>query len=459
MSALNQAAGSTRLKEWRRQLLLSALLAMAAPLSAHAEPTMGPTMGQSPLAGQISEKADGELLSFYAERRFEPLWVRPDGGLDDAAHSLLELVRTSQDDTLKPGSLKARALESALHRADEDARLKDLVSAELALSRTLVAYVKGLRTVRRTQMIYQSAALAPAVPNAHTVLQSAAAAESLDSYVRDMRWMHPLYAPLRRALMTGNTDPSTRAIIAVNLARIRALPAYRVGRHALVDTAGARLWMYENGRVVDSMKVVVGKADEQTPFLAGYISQAIVNPYWNVPQDLIRSRIAANVLDKGISYLQNGGYQVLSDWSDRPAVVNPAAINWNAVADGNRILRVRQLPGPVNFMGKVKFEFPNELGIYLHDTPNKDLMIKEHRQLSSGCIRLEDAQRFGRWLLRKPLVQRNRHPEQRVNLPEAVPVYITYLTAMPDMGRIALLADSYGHDARANAVNAGNRSR
>ena len=112
-----------------------------------------------------------------------------------------------------------------------------------------------------------------------------------------------------------------------------------------------------------------------------------------------------------------------------------------------RILRVRQLPGPVNFMGKVKFEFPNDFGIYLHDTPDKELMLKDDRQLSSGCIRLEDAARFGRWLLRKPLVWKDRRPEQRVDLAEVVPIYITYLTAMPEQGRVALRADTYGRDA------------
>jgi murein L,D-transpeptidase YcbB/YkuD len=65
-------------------------------------------------------------------------------------------------------------------------------------------------------------------------------------------------------------------------------------------------------------------------------------------------------------------------------------------------VRVRQLPGGSNFMGRVKFEFPNDFGIYLHDTPEKELMAKDSRQYSSGCVRLEDAQRLGRWLMRKP---------------------------------------------------------
>jgi murein L,D-transpeptidase YcbB/YkuD len=108
---------------------------------------------------------------------------------------------------------------------------------------------------------------------------------------------------------------------------------------------------------------------------------------------------------------------------------------------------VRQLPGKGNFMGKVKFMFPNEQGIFLHDTPDKQLLKEDARQLSSGCVRLEDASRLGRWLLGKPLPTRVKAPEQRIELPQLVPVYITYLTAMPEKGGgIAFRNDVYVRD-------------
>lgn len=97
-------------------------------------------------------------------------------------------------------------------------------------------------------------------------------------------------------------------------------------------------------------------------------------------------------------------------------------------------------------MGGVKFEFPNELGIYLHDTPAKDLMARKVRQLSSGCIRLEDAPRLGRWLLNGTLPGQAGTAEQRVNLPEAVPIFVTYLTARIVDGRLALNDDPYRRD-------------
>jgi murein L,D-transpeptidase YcbB/YkuD len=98
-------------------------------------------------------------------------------------------------------------------------------------------------------------------------------------------------------------------------------------------------------------------------------------------------------------------------------------------------------------MGQLKFSFANGEDIYLHDTPSKDLFAKPERALSNGCIRLEDARRFGHWLLGRPPVAPSAQPEQFVQLPQGVPVYVTYLTAQAVGGKIAYLTDIYGRDA------------
>ena len=394
----------------------------------------------------VAQRASSDMRAFYAARNNRPLWLDGSGALSPAAGVLLAQLETARFDRIRPGRLKTRNLAQALDNA-KSGDPADLVRAELALSKSYVAYVKALRAAPRGAMIYESEALGPVVPTTSAALQAAGAAPSLERHVRGMGWMHPLYAQMRAALTDGRYDADQLRRIAINLDRIRALPANPASRYVLIDAASARLWMYKDGQPVDTMRVVVGKAQEQTPTMAGYIRYAIVNPYWNVPSDLVRSRIAWNVLAKGKGYLSGGGYQVLSDWSDKPAVVDPATIDWYAVEAGTLQPRVRQLPGGPNFMGTVKFMFPNPQGIYLHDTPDKDLLLKDARQFSSGCVRLEDAQRLGRWLLGKPLPRKLRAPEQRIELPEVVPVYITYLTAMPDNGRIAFRDDVYARDA------------
>ena len=163
--------------------------------------------------------------------------------------------------------------------------------------------------------------------------------------------------------------------------------------------------------------------------------------------EMIRSLIAKNVLDQGLGYLRSHGYQVMAaDGSG--TILNPAEVDWHAVAAGRQAVAVRQLPGPLNSMGRIKFGFPNSSDIYLHDTPNKGLFASEDRGLSHGCIRLQDAERLGRWMMGREPQTASSDPEQNVLLPTPVPIYLTYLTAKVDGGRLSFVNDIYGHDAQ-----------
>lgn len=432
------------------RMMLIAFAAAVTPVSiapaAMARPAAAIAAVQGPVESLIAARAPGELRAFYAQRGYRPVWFE-DGALSQVADQLLEHLQSARMDGVNPRKLKANGLARAIRTA-RSGRPKDVAKAELALSRTYALYVRAMRAAPRAAMIYETQALAPVVPTPAAALTALTAVPSRDRFVAEMGWMHPLYAPMRSALLDRDRSPDERQRIARNLERLRAIPANPGRRYVLVDAAGARLWMYQDGKPVGSMKVVVGKADNQTPMMAGLLRHAIVNPYWNVPGDLVQQRIANNVIDKGFGYLRAGNYQVLSDWTERARPIDPARIDWRAVAAGSADQpRVRQLPGGANFMGKVKFEFPNAQGIYLHDTPDKHLMAEDARQLSSGCVRLEDAARLGRWLLDKPLPARVRRPEQRIELPEVVPVYITYLTAVPDAQGVALRDDVYALDA------------
>ena len=247
------------------------------------------------------------------------------------------------------------------------------------------------------------------------------------------------------------------AKLRLNLQRARALPANQE-RYVLVDAAAQRLWMYENDRPVDSMKVIVGRATEPTPMLAALIRFAVVNPYWNVPPDMVKERIAPEVLKKGVKHLAAERYQVLTDWSDNARVVDPKKVDWAAVAAGRIELPVRQLPGRTNSMGAMKFMFPNDFGVYLHDTPQKKLFGQADRRQSAGCVRVEDAARLAKWLFGSVPAPKTPEPEQAVPLPRPVPVYITYLTAAPTETGIAFRNDFYGRDRASSVRFAGGAS-
>ena len=222
---------------------------------------------------------------------------------------------------------------------------------------------------------------------------------ALANVVKEYRQAHGLKAD---GIAGGGTIASLNLganhyerLIIVNLERARRLPlATEAHRYILVDVGAARLYMYENGRPVDSMKVIVGKEETATPMMAAQLRYASVNPYWNVPPELVVKLIAPNVVKQGVTYLKDRRYEVLNDWSDEATALDPVDGRLAGVADGRKVIRVRQLPGPANSMGKVKYMMPNDFGIYLHDTPHKELFADDNRWISNGCIRLEDAQRL-----------------------------------------------------------------
>ncbi len=251
--------------------------------------------------------------------------------------------------------------------------------------------------------------------------------------------------PLTVALL-NRSSPAQAELLRLNLERARALPSQLGRRYVLVDAAAARLWMMEDGEVAGTMRVVVGKPAEPTPQMAAMIRYVTLNPYWNVPPDLVRTRILPGVRKEGLGYLKAKRYEILSDWTENARRVDPATVNWDAVASGKQELRVRELPGAGNSMGRMKFMFPNDLGVYLHDTPERALMRGEERMFSAGCVRLEDAPRLARWLFGTPPRPRGNAPEQRVDLAEPVPVYLTYMTAAPEPSGVAIRPDVYGRD-------------
>ncbi len=233
--------------------------------------------------------------------------------------------------------------------------------------------------------------------------------------------------------------------IALNLERARRLPEMgQFQRYVVVDSGSAEIHMFDRDRRSDTMRAIVGAPESKTPMMALLMRGAKVNPYWNVPQDMVRDFTARNVLKQGTSYIKNYNYEVLTGSGTNIVPIDPKNVDWNAVAAGSSNVLVRQLPGPWNSMGEIKFETPNEYGIYLHDTPTKALFAKADRWISNGCVRLEDADRFTAWVYGgKP---QSAERETMVPVQNPVPVYMTYLTVEATNGGVQFRADPYNFD-------------
>lgn len=433
--------------------MISRLLAGAAgaALMGLCVPAMAATNPAFPTAANYDAAADQAVNAFYAARLGAPLWLRS-GADSAAARELIGVLERGQLDGMPSGPGYAAQAQALIAQA-QSGNPTALAMADRLLTTGWVEYVEALQTPP-SGITYADLWVTPRRDNPASILAHAAAAPSLAAYVRKVSEVNPLYAEICDAAWTsmqssgGNLDPRVLA----SLDRVRDIPPD--GRSVIVDTAGARLYMIDDGQVVDSMRVIVGKADPstETPLLASTIYYATLNPYWHVSGELVRSLIARNVLEQGTSYLTRQGYQVLApDGSGE--LLDPSKVDWHAVAAGREEVLVRQLPGPRNSMGRIKIGFPNSSDIYLHDTPNKELFAHDDRDLSHGCIRLQDAERLGRWLMGREPQSASLQPEEHVLLPKPVPIYVTYLTAQVNNGQLSFVDDVYGRDSEVAALH------
>jgi murein L,D-transpeptidase YcbB/YkuD len=413
----------------RGQIWLAAAVATVAP--AHAQ---APVPAPPPASTPFAPVADSAVQSFYAARPRVLVWFK-DADTRAAAAKLPAILRRAPIDGLADGAVLAAEVESAIARGQQ--------SDDMIVSAAWVRYVRTLKSPVEG-INYGDAALQMQPPSTEAVLAQARLAPSLAAHVDAIAAVNSLYSELRAEVeRQGNwSDPRVRA----TLDRLRLIPAK--GPAILVDVASARLLMLEDGRPVDTMKVVVGKKDAATPLIASTIHYVTFNPYWHIPQDVARRKVAPIVLKRGVKYLKAARYETVAAFGgDKEEAIDPASVDWKAVAAGDIDVHIRQLTGPNNMMGKMKFGFVNDYGIFLHDTPHKELFAKDKRNLSLGCIRLERPEALARWLLGREPESPSGSAEELVLIDKGVPVFVSYLTATPgDAGAIAFAEDVYGLD-------------
>lgn len=237
----------------------------------------------------------------------------------------------------------------------------------------------------------------------------------------------------------------------LNMERLRWVNPTPPGNMLLVNIPEYRLHVFEEGKEAWSMKVVVGTAATRTVIFNGALSQIAFSPYWNVPRSIVRKEIVP-AMRRDPGYLARQRMEVIKGGQAVP----PGTIDWRTW-QGDGPFLVRQRPGPHNSLGLVKFLFPNEHAIYLHDTPAKERFTPQKRAFSHGCIRLSEPQRLAAHLLRADSAwtpeaigaAMQAGQERMVRVDPPMPVSICYFTAWVDrQGRLNFRDDVYGHDAR-----------
>ncbi len=233
----------------------------------------------------------------------------------------------------------------------------------------------------------------------------------------------------------------------LNLERWRWLPDRMPDRHFVVNVPDFRLEAIEQGKAVMEMRVVVGAPDNKTPIFADEMTHVVFSPYWNVPPGIAQEETIPRAQnDPG--FLARNNMEVVSESGER---VDPGSVDWSNA----RGLRIRQKPGSGNALGGVKFMFPNNFDVYLHDTNATKLFDRIERGLSHGCVRVEEPHKLAQYVLRDQPewtaesidAAMRSGQEQHVKLKTQIPVYILYKTAWVHDGGVRFLKDLYGHDA------------
>ncbi len=239
--------------------------------------------------------------------------------------------------------------------------------------------------------------------------------------------------------------------IILNMERWRWIPKSFEKDYLLVNIPEYKLHVYEKGEEKFDMRVIVGKTLNSTPIFSDKMEYVVLSPYWNVPISIIQKELAPKIAGNP-GYLDRLDMEVV-DYKGNP--VSASSINWSSINEDNFKYVVRRRPGPKNDLGDVKFIFPNENNVYLHDTPHDELFSQEKRGFSHGCVRLEKPIDLAVYLLRKiPGYDRNKiesvisqRVEKSVSLKEKLPVYLLYMTAWADAeGNVNFRDDIYGHD-------------
>lgn len=263
-----------------------------------------------------------------------------------------------------------------------------------------------------------------------------------------------------RATWAALTVPLTWRVRQIELAleRLRWLPDLAGGRVIAVNIPMFRLFAWNSLPSTDlpalSMKVVVGRAlRTQTPVFADQMEYVIFRPYWNVPASILRNELLP-VIRRDAAYLTRQNMEIVQGEGDTSPVL-PATPE-NIARLGQPGVRLRQRPGPNNSLGLIKFMFPNDNSVYMHDTPATQLFARSRRDFSHGCIRVADPVGLAEWVMsdlpgwpRDAILEAVQGPSnRRIDLPEPIQVVIFYTTAIvqPEDGAVHFADDIYGHD-------------
>ena len=240
-----------------------------------------------------------------------------------------------------------------------------------------------------------------------------------------------------RKVLNITVDEKIKTVL-LNIDRIKWLPRTTEERYLVVNIPEFMLYYIENKKVKKSLRVIVGDKRHPTPIFNEKISYIVLNPYWKVPEGIVKREIVPHMI-KNPNYLKRQGLQAHRTWNERSPIVNVSNLYWEDYLTGGQKFpyRLMQPPGPRNALGKIKFKFPNRFAVYLHDTPTRYLFKRTVRAFSHGCVRLSNPEQllatistFNKNInLKKATKTLKGKRKVQLNVANKLPIHLVYLTA------------------------------
>ena len=479
-------------------------------------PALQKLVAAAPLP-KVESAVWSDVRTFYTQRDQAPAWVNHRRPTDKAADAL-KVLNTARQHGFDPedyGAAKLLEMSQAVEGVDKgsQARLDELAEFDVRMTAGLLAFGRDVAIGRSNgDANFKARRKAPDVVAALT-----GSIDDPKKFVEAVRPPHPEYVALQKALddligqkekggwpavpsikadaelrqrlqasghmkgddlpagvksfqelhslpATGVVDAKTLAAlnvpldwrikqVAINMQRWRWMPDDLGDRHFLVNIPYFHLVARESGKQVMDIRVVVGKPGHNTPIFSEDMKTVVFSPYWNIP-DTIAENETAPAIARDPNYLNKQGIEILRVSNKGSETVDASSVNWDS-PDAVRGLVFRQKPGDSNALGHVKFLFPNEYNVYLHDTPADSLFAKPGRAFSHGCVRVEEPETLAKYVLKgysdwdeeKIFASMRSGVEKQVPLKKSIPVHIAYFTAWVDEnGGLHFQPDIYGYD-------------
>ena len=401
-----------------------------------------------PIDGSAQELKERAVLSdFYAARRDAPMWLSEAGLTDNGAALGAEIIKAN-DYGLEAKDFELPAIAPA-SQLDAEKIGKADVEISLALLK-YARYARGGRIIDPAILLNSNLDRKPQLIDPEIVIKSAAEAADAAAYVRGLHPQQPQFEKLRQAYLANRGKPLGRKILA-NMEEWRWMPDDLGQMHIMANVPEFMVYLVKDNARIHTERIVVGETGKQTTIFSRPLKTIVFKPMWRVPDSIKAHELQPNLRRGGSMFRQ---YDLELQTKDGQPL-DYQSIDWNTA----NILdyEVVQPPGRKNVMGVVKFTFPSQHTIFMHDTVDKWMFANSVRTLSHGCLRLRNPMKMAElvlaedkgWDAAKTTETMQSSRDNVIVIDKKIPMHLVYFTAwVDDDGKLRTFGDIYGHERR-----------